>query len=97
MIVSFKTQGTGDIHNGVRSKKAFKTLPVELHSAAAFKLDLLDVVGSLKDLRNSPSNHLEKLSRNYEGYHSLRINDQWCIVFKWTDEGVKDVEIIDYH
>lgn len=97
MIVSFKNAGTQDIFNGVRSKKALKLLPVELHKAAAFKLDLVNVAGSVNDLRIPPSNRLEKLSGNYKGCYSLRINDQWRIIFQWTDQGVKSVEITDYH
>lgn len=60
------------------------------------KLLLLDAAQNLDDLRSPPGNHLEALSGNRKGQHSIRINDQWRICFRWKD-GVHDVEIVDYH
>lgn len=60
------------------------------------KLDMLDYSRELKDLRSPPSNCLESLSGNLKGYYSIRINDQWRIIFKW-DSQPYDVRVVDYH
>ena len=64
---------------------------------AARKLDMLDFAHELQDLRSPPGNKLEALKRDLAGYHSIRINDQWRVVFRWTDNGPMDVDIRDYH
>ncbi|MBW3563826.1 MAG: type II toxin-antitoxin system RelE/ParE family toxin [Acidobacteria bacterium] len=61
------------------------------------KLDMIDYAEILSDLRSPPGNRLEALKGSLEGFHSIRINDQWRIIFRWTDLGVIDVEITDYH
>ena len=61
------------------------------------KLDMLDGAADLKDLRSPPGNHLEALSDDRAGQHSIRINDQWRICFVWTAAGPTNVEIVDYH
>jgi proteic killer suppression protein len=61
------------------------------------KLALLDAAEELGDLRAPPGNHLEKLSGDREGQHSIRINDRWRICFSWRDGDAVDVEIADYH
>ena len=61
------------------------------------KLRQLQIVGQLNDLRVPPGNRLEALTGNRKGEHSIRINDQWRICFRWTGAGVEDVEIVDYH
>jgi proteic killer suppression protein len=58
---------------------------------------MLDSSVELKDLRAPPANRLEALKGNREGQYSIRINDQWRVCFKWTNAGVTDVEIVDYH
>jgi proteic killer suppression protein len=58
---------------------------------------LLDAVEKLEDLRIPPGNHLEKLIGNREGQHSIRINDQWRICFRWSEDDAYEVEIVDYH
>jgi proteic killer suppression protein len=97
MIKSFGDQGTEDIFNGVNSKRARKTLPVHLHDAARQKLDLLNYATILSDLRIPPGNQLESLRGDREGQHSIRINRQYRICFRWRDESAEDVEITDYH
>ncbi|MHB8787201.1 MAG: type II toxin-antitoxin system RelE/ParE family toxin [Thauera sp.] len=57
----------------------------------------LDAAKDLKDLRIPPGNRLEALSGNRAGQHSIRINDQWRVCFRWTADGAEDVEIVDYH
>ncbi len=61
------------------------------------KLDMVDYASVLSDLRSPPGNKLEALVGDLAGYHSIRINDQWRIVFKWTPSGPKDVRVTDYH
>lgn len=64
---------------------------------AARKLDVLDYAGALNDLRSPPGNRLEALKVKLAGRHSIRINDQWRVVFRWTDAGPTEVDIRDYH
>lgn len=61
------------------------------------KLDMLDYASKLSDLKSPPSNQLEALKRDLVGFHSIRINDQWRLIFRWSDEGPKDVRVTDYH
>ena len=61
------------------------------------KLLQLEIAGRLSDLRVPPGNRLEALKRDREGQHSIRINDQFRLCFRWTDTGAEDVEIVDYH
>lgn len=70
---------------------------LELQRAAHRKLLLLDAAENLDDLRIPPGNRLEKLKGNRHGQHSIRINQQWRICFRWTDAGADDVEIVDQH
>jgi len=72
-------------------------LPPDLHRAALRKLRILDAATSLDDLRSPPANRLEKLAGERRGQHSIRINDQWRICFRWSDGDATDVEIVDYH
>ncbi len=93
MIVSFQDADTEDIFAGVRSRK----LPPSLRRTAMRKLWMIDAAVSLKDLRVPPGNRLEKLSGKFADYHSIRINDQWRVRFRWINNNAHDVEIIDYH
>jgi proteic killer suppression protein len=97
MILSFADEGTEDIYNGINSRTAGKTLPTLLFDVARRKLDLLDAATSLEALRVPPRNRLEALHGNRKGFHSIRINDQFRVVFRWTEGGAEDVEIVDYH
>ena len=97
MIVSFRDQGTEDVFDGRDTKKARKSCPSDLVRVARRKLDQVNQAAALSDLRVPPSNHLEKLKRDREGQHSIKINDQWRVCFRWTDSGAEDVEIVDYH
>lgn len=64
---------------------------------ATRKLDMIDAATVLGDLRSPPGNRLEALRGDRQGQHSIRINDQWRICFRWTEQGAEDVEIVDYH
>ncbi len=97
MIESFKDKASEDIFNGVASKHARKSCPQALWRIATRKLDLLDSVVALQELKVPPGNRLEALSGSRRGEHSIRINQQYRICFKWGDAGPFDVEITDYH
>ena len=95
MILSFAKTPTKTerVWNGLSSKR----LPPDIESRALDKLKMLHRSKSLDDLRNPPSNHLEALKRDRAGQHSIRINGQWRICFRWKDGNAYDVEITDYH
>ncbi|WP_400166481.1 type II toxin-antitoxin system RelE/ParE family toxin [Fidelibacter multiformis] len=93
MIVSFASKETEKIWRGERVKK----IPDEIQHIGRRKLRMLNNSHSLNDIRIPPSNRLEKLKGNRKNAYSIRINDQWRIVFRWADHQVCDVEIIDYH
>ena len=99
MILSFADQETADIYNGIDSKKARKRLSNVLWEKAQMKLDMLNKAIKLEDLKAPPNNKLEKLERALAGKHSIRINDQYRIVFKWEQDklGASEVKITDYH
>lgn len=97
MIVSFKNEATENIYNGKDTKKARKLLPKQLWKIAQRKLDMLDSAVELKDLKVPPSNRFEALSGDRDGQYSISINMQYRICFIWKEDGVYDVEIVDYH
>ena len=97
MIQSFKNKATEDIFNGKVSKAAMRTCPKKLWKIAVRKLDRLDSVVMLNELRVPSGNMLESLSRSRKGQHSIRINDQYRICFQWSDNGPINVDITDYH
>ena len=97
MIVSFKNDGTSDLFDGKSSKAARKLLPQSLFKIVGRKLDQLDSVSSLDELRIPPGNRLELLSGNRRGQYSIRINEQYRICFTWTESGPDKVEVTDYH
>jgi proteic killer suppression protein len=97
MIISFRNSETEDIFDGKASKSARKLLPVNLWQVGGRKLDQLDSVAVLDELRVPPGNRLELLSGKHMGQHSIRINDQYRICFIWTDSGPDLVEIVDCH
>lgn len=96
MLQSFGDQTTEDVWNGVSNARTRK-LPPEVLIVAPRKLDLLNAAASVDDLRAPPGNRLEQLKGDLAGFHSIRINSQWRIIFRWTDAGPTDVRIIDYH
>lgn len=78
-------------------RRAPRGFPADLLAVARRKLVQLNAAASLGDLAVPPGNRLESLRGDLRGRHSIRINDQWRLVFRWTDAGPEDVEIIDYH
>ncbi len=97
MIVSFKNRATEDIFNGKNTKDARKLCSRSLWRVASRKLDQLDSVVTLEELKVPPGNRLESLSGNRKGEFSIRINEQYRVCFKWSEAGPIDVEITDYH
>ena len=93
MIVSFKDKETEKIWNGIVSKK----LPLEIQDTARRKLRMINNSIDVNDLRIPPANRLEKLKGNLKEFNSIRINNQWRIIFKWDNGNALEVEIIDYH
>lgn len=96
-IRSFANKGTEDIFNQVGSKVARKTCPEVVWPVARRKLEILNAVTRLSDLAIPPGNRLEALQRDRKDQHRLRINQQYRVCFRWTDDGVEDVLITDYH
>jgi proteic killer suppression protein len=97
MIITFADHGTEDLFNGLNSIVARRTCPDRLRSVARRRLELLDSVTSIDELRIPPGNRLEALKGDRQGQYSIRINEQYRICFKWTVEGPVDVGIVDYH
>ena len=93
MINSFGSTETEEVWKGRR----VKNLPLEIQKVGRRKLRMLNNSIDLIDLKVPPANRLEKLSGKLVGFYSIRINDQWRIIFKWKAGSASDVEIIDYH
>ncbi len=94
MIASFAHKPTESLfHEGTAKGR----LPNQITAAALRKLDMLNAATQLGDLRAPPGNRLEALKGEYAGLHSIRINDQWRIVFRWEGGDTHQVQIIDYH
>ncbi len=96
MIRSFRNEVTADLFYGAPSLKLRKVPPDVIRSAQR-KLAMVDAAEELTDLRVPPSNRLEALKGTLKGYHSLRVNDQWRIIFRWDREGAHEVLFADYH
>ena len=97
MIQSFRNKASEDIFNGNNTKNARKTCPKALWKAARRKLDQLDSVVELKELKIPPGNKLEILIGGRKNEYSIRINDQYRICFVWLYSGPDCIEITDYH
>jgi proteic killer suppression protein len=93
MIRSFRDRETERLFH----REPVRKLPPDVRRVALRKLVLLDAAESLEDLQVPPGNRLEKLAGNRMGQHSIRINDQWRVCFRWKDGDAEDVEIVDYH
>jgi len=93
MIISFGTKDTEKIWEGERVKR----IPIEIQNIGRRKLRMLNNSQNISDLRIPPSNRLEKLAGKGKDFYSIRINNQWRIVFRWENNQAADVEIIDYH
>jgi len=96
LIRSFGDPATEDLYHG-RQTTRVRRFPQGIVSAALRKLDVINAAHELLDLRSPPCNRLEALKGNPEGFYSIRINDQWRIVFRWENGGANQVSIVDYH
>ncbi len=95
--MEFADRATADLYNGVNTAAARKLVPANLRQRALDKLDMLSYATRLDDLRYPPGNHLHALKDDRAGQHSININDQYRVCFRWTDAGPVDVQIVDYH
>jgi proteic killer suppression protein len=93
VIRNFADKETEKIWNGLGSRR----LPADIQQVARRKLRMLNNAATLDDLRIPPANRLEALQSDRKGQHSVRINDQWRICFRWRDADAHDVQIVDYH
>ncbi len=93
MIKTFGDKETEKVWTGIRSKK----LPIEIQDIALRKLRMLNNAQDVNDLKIPPGNKLEKLKAKLQEYYSIRINNQWRIIFRWINNDSYDVEIVDYH
>ena len=93
MIKSFGNKETEYLFESGKSRK----IPSTILKVARRKLDMIDAAKELADLRIPPANHLEALIGDLIGFHSIRINKQWRVIFKWKEDGAHNVEIVDYH
>lgn len=93
MIETFRDKDAERLWHGRPSRR----LPADIRKAAVRKLRLLDAALRLDDLKVPPGNHLEALGGDRRGQHSIRINDQWRLCFRWSGTSARDVEIVDYH
>lgn len=97
MIRSFRDRGTEDIFDGSATSAARRTCPRTLWTVARRKLDQINRVRALRDLAVPPGNRLERLKGNRSAQHSVRINEQYRVCFRWEAEDACEVEITDYH
>ena len=93
--VYYAWRRTEDLYHGNDTARVRK-LPQDVVARALDKLTVLNFATSIQDLRSPPSNHLEELKGDRKGYHSIKVNKQWRLVFRWGN-GAHDVELVDYH
>jgi proteic killer suppression protein len=96
MIVSFGDEATADLYHG-RQTSRVRRFPQDITKRAWRKLDVLNGAQEVSDLRAPPGNRLEALKGDKAGYYSIRVNDQWRIIFRWEDNNAHDVQLTDYH
>lgn len=96
MIAPFADRATEVLFQG-ETGKSIRRIPSDIRQAAVRKLDMVNAAHELQDLRVPPGNRLEALKGELRGKHSIRINDQWRIVFRWKDGDAHEVQIGDYH
>lgn len=96
MILSFRDSATADLYHGRNTSRA-RRFPPDIVRVALRKLDMLNAARRLEDMRSPPGNRLEALSGDLDGFYSIRVNEQWRIIFVWSESGVSDVSLVDYH
>jgi proteic killer suppression protein len=96
MIASFGDRGTEDLYHGRPTARA-RRFPADVIETALVKLDSLNGAASMLDLRSPPGNRLGALKGELKGLHSIRVNDQWRLVFRWRGNDAYEVRLTDYH
>jgi len=96
LIASFGDRATADLYHGVATSRARRFAP-DVVAAAVRKLDMLNSARSLLDLRSPPGNRLEALRGELRDSYSIRVNDQWRIIFGWAEGQAHQVRLVDYH
>jgi proteic killer suppression protein len=96
MIINFASKTAKDIFDGLLSRHARK-VPIDSHDKTRRLFDQLNAAYELWDLRAPPSNHLKALKGSLSGKWSIRINNQWRVIFDWSDGNASNVDIVDYH
>ncbi len=96
MITSFGDAATEDLYHN-RPSNRVRRFPANIRKAALRKLDVLNAAHRLDDLRSPPGSRLEMLKGDLQGFHSIRINEQWRIIFRWSGNSAHDVAVVDYH
>lgn len=96
MIASFGDRPTEALFRG-QEGKPIRKFPPNVRNVAFRKLDMLDAAAGLQDLRSPPGNRLEALKGDLRGLYSIRVNDQWRVVFRWVGVDAHDVRVVDYH
>jgi proteic killer suppression protein len=96
MIASFGDRATEDLYHGRPTARA-RRFPRDVLDAALVRMDSLSGAASMLDLRSPPGNRLEALKGDLKGWHSIRVNDQWRLVFRWQGNDAHKVRLTDYH
>ncbi len=96
MIISFGDSTTEDLYHGNKTKSV-RRISQDITRAVLRKLDVLNSAAELEDLRMPPGNRLESLKGDLRGFYSIRVNDQWRIIFRWDNDNAHEVSLIDYH
>lgn len=96
MIESFGDLATEDLFHGRKTKRT-RSFPADLIRVAVRKLDMLNAAHRLEDLKAPPANRLEALKGPWAGFHSIRINDPFRVVFRWKNGRASEVRVLDYH
>ncbi len=96
MIQSFGDDATADLYHGRNTHRVRRFAPA-LQRTALRRLDTLNAAYRLEDLREAPGNRLEALKGELAGYYSIRVNQQWRIIFRWQGNHAYDVKLTDYH
>jgi proteic killer suppression protein len=96
MIASFGDKATEDLYHGRQTRRVHR-FPPNIIPGALRKLDVIQATHRLQDLRSPPGNHLEALKGNMAGFYSIRVNQQWRLVFRWQNDAAHELSLVDYH
>ena len=97
MIRTFRTKTAEDVFHGNFASKAARRIPAAIQHVSSRKLQMVNLAADLNDLAVPTGNMLEALKGDLKGWHSIRVNQQYRILFRWVDRAAEDVDIVDYH